>query len=322
MPASPAARTTARTDSAPSRWPSTRGKCRCLAQRPLPSMMMATCAGRLALACSLRWGVLIAGEFALRVPRFGFQVSSFASCNPLRVTTVTSRAHWSSTTKEDEEVAHWERRHPAGVWPCPAGGNSPAGGRRSQPNQVRSGLWWCYSNAPGRAQLETRNSKLETLNSQKNRLIPCWTDGHNGQPGTGKLYDGLEILPATRRQVPELAHPPGRLPPSGEIDVDRFALRKDFDVVRDIVKRVLARPIADADANPLERIQSVDVRHRQFVESVDHRRVARRHSVEPAAAPGAARGRAKFAAQAMQQIGDLRALRGQGPFAHACGVSL
>ena len=45
MPRSPAARTVLRKASTPRRWPSTRGKPRAAAQRPLPSMMMATCRG-------------------------------------------------------------------------------------------------------------------------------------------------------------------------------------------------------------------------------------------------------------------------------------
>src|SRR6266516_563583 len=55
MPISPAVRTTARTDSAPLRWPSTRGRLRCFAQRPFPSMMIATCVGKEAFAAALRW---------------------------------------------------------------------------------------------------------------------------------------------------------------------------------------------------------------------------------------------------------------------------
>src|SRR5215468_10415476 len=45
MPSSPAAVTAARTASAPRLCPAVRGRPRCFAQRPLPSMMMATCAG-------------------------------------------------------------------------------------------------------------------------------------------------------------------------------------------------------------------------------------------------------------------------------------
>src|SRR5215470_2133778 len=45
MPRSPAARTVRRNASTPRRCPSARGKPRAAAQRPLPSMMMATCRG-------------------------------------------------------------------------------------------------------------------------------------------------------------------------------------------------------------------------------------------------------------------------------------
>src|SRR5260221_877933 len=55
MPNSPAVRMMIRADSAPARWPSIRGKWRCLDHRPLPSMMIATCRGSEVLASALRW---------------------------------------------------------------------------------------------------------------------------------------------------------------------------------------------------------------------------------------------------------------------------
>src|SRR3954462_6731648 len=60
MPSSCDARTTRRRASTPRRWPSARGKPRAAAQRPLPSMMMATCAG-----ASDRSGPSVAGAAAL-----------------------------------------------------------------------------------------------------------------------------------------------------------------------------------------------------------------------------------------------------------------
>src|ERR1700686_1130347 len=45
MPSSLAARTTRRNASTPRRWPSARGKPRAAAQRPFPSMIIATCKG-------------------------------------------------------------------------------------------------------------------------------------------------------------------------------------------------------------------------------------------------------------------------------------
>src|ERR1043166_5911346 len=45
MPSSFAARTTRRNAATPRRWPSARGRPRAAAQRPLPSMMIATCNG-------------------------------------------------------------------------------------------------------------------------------------------------------------------------------------------------------------------------------------------------------------------------------------
>src|SRR5262245_4929801 len=45
MPSSLAASTHLRSASTPARWPARRGRPRAFAQRPLPSMMIATCAG-------------------------------------------------------------------------------------------------------------------------------------------------------------------------------------------------------------------------------------------------------------------------------------
>src|SRR3984893_1951763 len=65
MPSSWAARTTRRRASTPRRWPSTRGRPRAAAQRPLPSMMIATCMGP-----SLRSGASLAGAAAFDINQF------------------------------------------------------------------------------------------------------------------------------------------------------------------------------------------------------------------------------------------------------------
>src|ERR1700691_5796156 len=62
MPSSCAARTTRRSASTPRRWPSARGKPRAAAQRPLPSMMTATCSGP-----SVRSGPSVAGAAAFDI---------------------------------------------------------------------------------------------------------------------------------------------------------------------------------------------------------------------------------------------------------------
>src|SRR5437879_3884880 len=59
MPSRGAASTMRRTATAPARWPAARGRARRVAQRPLPSMMIATCGEVLCFIKSLRkkkWG--------------------------------------------------------------------------------------------------------------------------------------------------------------------------------------------------------------------------------------------------------------------------
>src|SRR4030081_3628218 len=62
MPSSLAARTTRRSASTPRRWPSARGKPRAAAQRPFPSMMIATCRG-----ASVRSGPSVAAAAAFDI---------------------------------------------------------------------------------------------------------------------------------------------------------------------------------------------------------------------------------------------------------------
>src|SRR5258708_10561486 len=62
MPSSCEARTTRRSASTPRRWPSARGRPRAAAQRPLPSMMIATCKGG-----SVRSGPSVAGAAAFDI---------------------------------------------------------------------------------------------------------------------------------------------------------------------------------------------------------------------------------------------------------------
>src|SRR2546423_4059174 len=62
MPSSFAARTTRRNASTPRRWPSARGRPRAAAQRPFPSMMIATCKGP-----SGRSGPSVAGAAAFDI---------------------------------------------------------------------------------------------------------------------------------------------------------------------------------------------------------------------------------------------------------------
>src|SRR5712672_294951 len=62
MPSSLAARTTRRNASTPRRWPSARGKPRAAAQRPCPSMIIATCKGP-----SVRSGPSVAGAAAFDI---------------------------------------------------------------------------------------------------------------------------------------------------------------------------------------------------------------------------------------------------------------
>src|ERR1700681_1159186 len=70
MPSSLAARTTRRKAATPRRWPSARGRPRAAAQRPFPSMMIATCNG------TVRSDPSVAGAAALDIIQFQDQSQS------------------------------------------------------------------------------------------------------------------------------------------------------------------------------------------------------------------------------------------------------
>ena len=80
--------------------------------------------------------------------------------------------------------------------------------------------------------------------------------------------------------------------------------------------------IAHANFDRLQRVQTVNVGDRQFINAVNHRRLARGYRVEPSTAPRAAGGCAELASHGVQQVGDLCAFAGQRAFADAGGVRL
>ena len=92
MPSSPAARTVRRNASTPRRWPSTRGRPRAAAQRPLPSMMMATWRG----ALEARVGgcrSAIAGR--LGASRFSESCRSVADAQTVMISFSLAASDWS-----------------------------------------------------------------------------------------------------------------------------------------------------------------------------------------------------------------------------------
>jgi hypothetical protein len=71
----------------------------------------------------------------------------------------------------------------------------------------------------------------------------------------------------------------------------------------------------------VSRVEAVEIGDGEFVDAVDHARVAGGDGVEPAAAAGAAGGGAELAAHGVEHVGNLR-FGGQRAFADAGGVGL
>ena len=75
----------ARTASTPARWPATRGMQRCLAQRPLPSMMMATWRGTARECCERSLSVGVARDADARMVRQTAIISASFGCTSLSI---------------------------------------------------------------------------------------------------------------------------------------------------------------------------------------------------------------------------------------------
>src|SRR5712672_3577056 len=95
-----------RADSAPARWPSIRGKWRCRAQRPLPSMMIATWRGNEDLASGLRWtvGELIVAGCRLQVESCRLQVESCRLSAPRQNSVPTCNFQLSTCNSQEDRL--------------------------------------------------------------------------------------------------------------------------------------------------------------------------------------------------------------------------
>ena len=161
-----------------------------------------------------------------------------------------------------------------------------------------------------------------SFTSHKNCLVAARPDGSDEQMCIRQFRNRLQIRLRLFRQLLEGLAFVSRRKPAFKLDVNRFARRENFRVVRHVIVLRLAVAIRDADLDVLHRVETVEIGDGEIVNAIDHRGVTCGDGIEPAAAACAAGRRAEFAAHAVEQVGDLLVLRGQRPFADTRGVSL
>src|SRR5262245_81459 len=120
--------------------------------------------------------------------------------------------------------------------------------------------------------------------SKHDRLLAARTDRRDRQARPCEFGDCLQVGPGFGGKI----LPPACLvrggPPTWKLRVHGHATGERFAIVGHEIALRLPVTIADASFYRFERIQSVDIRHSQLVDPVNHAGVARGHRIEPAAA--------------------------------------
>jgi hypothetical protein len=147
-------------------------------------------------------------------------------------------------------------------------------------------------------------------------------DADNPQRRAGQLGNGAHVTPRRRRQVRKLLRGLRRIFPTGKLTVNRLAILQLRGVAWRHIEALAIQSVGYADLDALNAVQTIEVRHGQLVDAVYHRRVTRRHRIEPAAAPGPSGGRAKLATHLVQLVRDAFVFCREGTFADSRRISL
>src|SRR5258705_13395515 len=106
-------------------------------------------------------------------------------------------------------------------------------------------------------------------------------------------------------------------PPAGKLGVERLATGEHFNIIGNVIVPAIVGAIADAYPDGLDRVQTVEVRHCQLVDAIDHGGMARGDRIEPTAAARPSCCRAKLASHGVKHVGYFSVLRRPVPFTHS-----
>ena len=141
---------------------------------------------------------------------------------------------------------------------------------------------------------------------------------------TEEVLDEAEVVARGLRQVLEAAGARDVLVPTRQLGVGARDLVQDRLVVGELAEACALGPrVLRGHGKRIDAGEDVELRDREAGEAVESHRVAERHEVEPAAAPGAASGGTELAARLAQAVAHLVVeLRGEGAGAYPRDVGL
>src|SRR3954468_24486985 len=175
--------------------------------------------------------------------------------------------------------------------PRPPTGNT----RRSQPSRRSRGPRARASRSDPARDASTARARAPLLRrrgpsrAHHEALLTCRSDADDRDRHAAELLEEPHVLLRLLRQFLELPYVADLVVPSGELLPHGLGLVEQGLVGRDVVVRLAAGAIADADAQRLEAAEHVELREREVGQAVEPRRVPQHAAVEPAAptlAPG------------------------------------
>src|SRR5690606_37730400 len=138
-----------------------------------------------------------------------------------------------------------------------------------------------------------------------------------------ELHYAIQVAARFRWQVLHLPRVCGGLLPAVEPLVTRAHPVQSSEVTRELREHLSIHFISRADLEFLQRIEHVQLRHRQTRQAIDACRITNHHGIEPPAPAGATGGSAEFVAQlAYTAVQRLIELGRQRAVAYTRGVRL
>src|SRR3954470_13355417 len=157
--------------------------------------------------------------------------------------------------------------------------------RASRPDPARDA-----STARARAPLLRRRGPSRTHHEA---LLTCRSDADDRDRHAAELLEEPHVLLRLLRQVLELPYVADLVAPSWELLPHGLRLVEQGLVGRDVVVRLAAGAIADADPHRLKAAEHVELRERGVGQAVEPRRVPQHTALQPAAPTLAPRRRAE-----------------------------
>src|SRR5580704_6491809 len=149
-----------------------------------------------------------------------------------------------------------------------------------------------FLGSPATALTKQRPPVTETAVTQRqsdqDRLGAAAADTDQHEFGACQFANLLQIALGVHWQVAEGSGFAGGLFPSGHLDIGRLRPAQCGGAGWRVLEAFPVEAVRNTDFHALQRIETIQVRYGQFVDSVERRSISGRNGIEPAAAPGPA----------------------------------